>query len=116
MLGQSNESPSNVPEMGCCWGQDEHPLEKGTHEGDDETGGESSEAYSMERSQDGVQKVVELHEVHSLEEGDGQGVPNQEERHHGVKIIIESQAAHSLEESGAQGCQAVRMVAGMSGR
>ena len=57
---------------------------------------------NLERAQDGLQKVVELHEVHSLEEGDG------------VRIEIESQAAHSLEESGAQGCQAVRMVAGMS--
>ena len=38
MQGQSNVSPGNVPEMECYWGQDEHPLLKGTHEEETETG------------------------------------------------------------------------------
>ena len=28
MTGQSNGSPSNVPEVECYWGRDEHPLLK----------------------------------------------------------------------------------------
>ena len=43
MTGQSNVSPSNVPEMECFWGQDEHLLLKGAHEEEDETGGESGD-------------------------------------------------------------------------
>ena len=31
MTGQSNVSHSNVPEMECFWGQDEHPLLKEVH-------------------------------------------------------------------------------------
>ena len=36
--GHSNVSPRNVSEMECYWGQDEHPLLKGTHEEKTETG------------------------------------------------------------------------------
>ena len=32
MIGQSNVSPGNVPEVECYWGQDEHPLVKGAHD------------------------------------------------------------------------------------
>ena len=39
MTGQSNRSLTNVPEMECSWGQDEHPLVKGAREGVDESAG-----------------------------------------------------------------------------
>ena len=39
MPGQSNWSPRNVPAKECSWGQVEHPLLKGVHEEEDETGG-----------------------------------------------------------------------------
>ena len=52
MLGQSNRSLSNVPVMGGCCGQAEHPPMTGTHEGEDETDGgnwrrQEGEAHSM---------------------------------------------------------------------
>ena len=40
MIGQNKGSPSNIPVIDCCWGQDEHLLLNRAGKGDDELGGE----------------------------------------------------------------------------
>ena len=83
MLGQSN-----VPVMGGCLGQDEHPPMKGTHGWEHETGGKS-----MEKCQDGV---------HSLED-DYQGANSLGEAQGEVHTATEQAAAHSMEEGACKG-------------
>ena len=109
ITGQSNRSPSNVPVIECCWGQDEHPLKKRTHKGDDETGGKNEAAHSLEEGmhsqgdvsseevQDDVQPVVEQTAANSLEDEMHQGAHSLEDVQDDVQKVVECQA-HSLED------------------
>ena len=83
MIGQCNVSPGNVPEVECYWGQDEHPLLKGAHEEETETGPGLS-AMVMEPGYEMLNKdtLPEVVAMLSEEEKDKGVVPVRVERYH----------------------------------
>ena len=57
VTGQSNRSSSNVSEMECSWGQDEHLLLKGAPEEEDETGGGSGGMLLQAEGHQGIPQM-----------------------------------------------------------